>query len=200
MSVGELKNDNAMMQKRSILHTFFFLIGFSLIFLALGYGSSFVGSLFTGYGDSIRQIGAIAMVFFGLIIIGFFQPKLLMKENRFEFKNRPGGYIGSILIGIAFAAGWTPCTGPILAAVVGMTATNPGSAMFYMISYILGFAIPFFIMSFFIGKLSWIKRNSNKVMKIGGFLMIIMGIVLFFDWMNKITSYLLALFGGWYGF
>ena len=200
MSVGELKNDNAMMQKRSILHTFFFLIGFSLIFLALGYGSSFIGSFFKGYGDLIRQIGAIAMVFFGLIIIGFFQPKFLMKENRFEFKNRPGGYIGSILIGIAFAAGWTPCTGPILAAVFGMTVTNPGSAMFYMISYILGFAIPFFMMSFFIGKLSWIKRNSNKVMKIGGSLMIIMGIVLFFDWMNKITSYFIALFGGWSGF
>jgi cytochrome c-type biogenesis protein len=200
MSVGELKNDNAMMQKRSILHTFFFLIGFSIIFIALGFSSSYIGTFFRDYGDVIRQLGAILIVFFGLIIIGFIQPKFLMKEHRFEFKNRPGGYIGSVLIGIAFAAGWTPCTGPILMIVLGMTAANPGSGMLYMMSYILGFAIPFFIMSFFIGKLSWIKRNSDKVMKAGGALMILMGIVLFFDWMTKISSYFIALFGGWSGF
>ncbi|OCA86893.1 cytochrome c biogenesis protein CcdA [Pradoshia sp. D12] len=200
MSVGELKNDNAMMHKRSLLHTFFFLIGFSIIFIALGFSASYIGTFFENYGDIIRQLGAILIVFFGLIIIGFFQPKFLMKEHRFEFKNRPGGYIGSILIGIAFAAGWTPCTGPILMVVIGMTGTNPESGMFYMLAYILGFAIPFFIMSFFIGKLSWIKRNSDKVMKAGGMLMILMGIVLFFDWMTKISSYFIALFGGWSGF
>ena len=200
MSVGELKNDHAMLQKRSILHTFFFLIGFSIIFIALGYGATFIGSFFFQYEDLIRQLGAIIIIFFGLIIIGFFQPKFLMTERRFEFKNRPGGYIGSTLIGIAFAAGWTPCSGPILAVVLGMTATNPGSGLIYMISYILGFAVPFFIMSFFIGKLAWIKRNSTKVMKIGGYIMIVMGIFLFFDWMTKISSYLIALFGGWNGF
>ena len=200
MSVAEMKKDNAMLQRRSILHTIFFLIGFSSIFIALGFGSSLIGQFFLTYADTIRQLGAIVIVFFGLIIIGVFQPSFMMKERRIEFKNRPGGYIGSMLIGVAFSAGWTPCTGPILMVVLGMAATNPNSAMLYMIAYILGFAIPFIIMSFFIGKMGWIKRNSAKVMKVGGYIMILMGIILFFDWMTMITSYFIALFGGWVGF
>jgi len=200
MSVSEMKKDNAMLQRRSIFHTIFFLIGFSSIFIALGFGSSFLGQFFLTYSDTIRQLGAIVIVFFGLIIIGVFQPSFMMKERRIEFKNRPSGYIGSMLIGVAFSAGWTPCTGPILMVVLGMAATNPNSAMLYMIAYILGFAIPFIIMSFFIGKMGWIKRNSAKVMKAGGYIMILMGIILFFDWMTMITSYLIALFGGWVGF
>lgn len=90
-----------------------------------------------------------------------------MQDRKFTFKNRPSGYFGSVLIGLAFAAGWTPCTGPILVSVIGLAATNPESAMIYMIAYILGFAIPFFVLSFFITKMSWIKRNSMKFMKIG---------------------------------
>ena len=98
-----------------------------------------------------------------------------MQDRKFTFKNRPSGYFGSVLIGLAFAAGWTPCTGPILVSVIGLAATNPESAMIYMIAYILGFAIPLFVLSFFITKMSWIKRNSMAFMKVGGYIMIVMG-------------------------
>ena len=66
-----------------------------------------------------------------------------MKDKRIEFKNRPSGYLGSFLIGLAFAAGWTPCTGPILGSVISLGMSQPGSAISYMLAYILGFAIPF---------------------------------------------------------
>lgn len=69
-----------------------------------------------------------------------------------------------------------------------------------MIAYLLGFAIPFFVLSFFIGRMQWIRKNNVKIMKIGGWVMIIMGIVLFFDWMTKIIIYLQQLTGGWSGF
>lgn len=200
MSVGELKEENGMLQRRSMLHTFFFLIGFSLIFIALGFGTSFLGSFFADYKDLIRQIGAIFIFFFGLLIVGFIKPEFLLKERRFEFKNRPSGLIGSSLIGMAFAAGWTPCTGPILGAVISLAASNPNSAMFYMVAYILGFAIPFFILSFFIGKMKWIRKYSGTIMKIGGYIMMVMGIVLFFDWMTKIIAILTPIFGGFTGF
>lgn len=200
MSVSELKEDNAMLQKRSLLHTLFFLIGFSLVFIALGFGTSFLGSVFTDYADLIRQLGAIFIFFFGLIVVGFIKPEFLMKERKFEFKNRPTGLFGSVLIGTAFAAGWTPCTGPILGAVLSLAATNPNSAMLYMIAYILGFAVPFFILSFFIGKLKWIRKNSMLIMKVGGYIMMIMGVILFFDWMTKIIAILSGLFGGFTGF
>jgi cytochrome c-type biogenesis protein len=200
MSVGELKEENAMLQRRSMLHTLFFLLGFCIIFIALGFGSSFIGNFFREYNDLIRQIGAIFIVIFGLMVIGVFKPEALMKERRLEFKNRPGGYLGSVLIGLAFAAGWTPCTGPILMSVWALAASNPGSGLVYMIAYSLGFAIPFFVLSFFIGKMQWIRRNNVKIMKIGGYLMIVMGVVLFFDWMTQIISIFTALFGGFKGF
>lgn len=200
VSVGEIKSENAMLQKRSILHTIFFLLGFSLIFVMLGFGTSFVGRFFYGYQDLIRQIGALLIIFFGFVIIGALSPKFLMKDRKFEFKNRPAGFLGSSLIGMAFAAGWTPCTGPILASVIALAASNPSSGVVYMIAYSLGFSIPFFILSLFIGKLQWIKRNNVKIVKIGGYIMIVMGIVLFFDWMTKIIIYLTPLFGGFTGF
>lgn len=200
VSVGELKSDNAMLQKRSIIHTLFFLLGFSLIFIAIGFGASFIGQFFWDYKDLIRQLGAVLIIIFGLMVIGFFQPKFLMQDRKLEFKQRPAGFIGSIIIGMAFAAGWTPCTGPILSSVILLAASNPSSAMLYMVAYILGFAIPFLILSFFLGKLQWIRKHNVKIVKIGGYLMIFMGVVLFFDWMTKITVYLTSLYGGFTGF
>ncbi|MCM3595664.1 cytochrome c biogenesis protein CcdA [Metabacillus idriensis] len=200
VSVGEIKTENAMLQKRSFLHTLSFLLGFSIIFIALGFGSSFIGEFFFEYKDLIRQIGAILIIFFGLVIVGVFQPKFLMKEHRFELKNRPSGYFGSVLIGLAFAAGWTPCTGPILTAVFALTLSNPGSAMLYMLAYVLGFAIPFLILAFFIGRLGWIRKHNLKIMKFGGLLMIVIGIMLFFNWMTQIIIVFSRMFGGFTGF
>ena len=110
MSVSELKEENAMLRKRSMIHTAFFLLGFSIIFIAIGFGTSFIGGIFTDYKDLIRQLGGIFIIVFGLIIVGVFKPKFLMQDRKFTFKNRPSGYFGSVLIGLAFAAGWTPCT------------------------------------------------------------------------------------------
>ncbi|PFM83730.1 cytochrome C biogenesis protein, partial [Bacillus thuringiensis] len=122
MSVSELKEENAMLRKRSMIHTAFFLLGFSIIFIAIGFGTSFIGGIFTDYKDLIRQLGGIFIIVFGLIIVGVFKPKFLMQDRKFTFKNRPSGYFGSVLIGLAFAAGWTPCTGPILVSVIGLAA------------------------------------------------------------------------------
>lgn len=195
MSVSEIKDDNKMLNKKSLLHTLFFLLGFSVIFIALGFSTSIIGDFLTSYKDVIRQIGAILIIFFGLVIVGILKFDFLMKDRKITFKNRPAGFMGSFFIGLAFSVGWTPCMGPILAIVISLAATNPDLGMVMMISYILGFSLPFFILSFFIGKLTWIKRNSAKIVKIGGYLMIFMGIALFFDWMSDLTSYLATLFG-----
>lgn len=117
-----------------------------------------------------------------------------MKEKKIHFKNRPAGFIGSFFIGMAFSLGWTPCTGPILMAVISLAATDTEAGILLMTAYSLGFAVPFFILAFFIGKLNWIKRNSNKLVKIGGYVMIFMGFFLFFDLMTKLTSFLSGFF------
>ncbi|MFZ3577718.1 cytochrome c biogenesis CcdA family protein [Virgibacillus sp. DJP39] len=195
MSVSEIKDDNVMLKKKSILHTIFFLLGFSSIFIVLGFGSTFVSEFLTTYNDLIRQIGAILIVFFGLVVVGILNFEFLMKDKKITFKNRPSGFFGSFIIGMAFSLGWTPCMGPILMVVISLAATNPDLGMVMMISYVLGFSVPFLILSFFIGKLSWIKKNSLKMVKIGGYVMILMGIALFFDWMTKLTSFLAGTFG-----
>jgi len=202
MSYDEIKNDKAMLQKRAILHTLFFLIGFSIIFIILGFGARLLSleDFFLNYQDLIRQIGSILIVFFGLMIVGWLKIDFLMKDHKFEFKNRPSGYLGSSLIGLAFAAGWTPCTGPILAAIVALAMTNPNSAMGYMVAYVLGFSIPFFILSFFISRMNWLRKYSQRIVKIGGYVMIAMGILLFFDGMTYIIRVLTPIFGGFQGF
>jgi cytochrome c-type biogenesis protein len=200
MSIGELKEENALLKKRSLLHTLFFLLGFSVVFIVLGLSTTYIYSLFVRNMDLIRQIGAIFIVLFGLVTVGFFKPQFIMKERRFEFKNRPSGYLGSSLVGLAFAAGWTPCMGPILAAVIALAATKPAAGFIYMLTYVLGFAIPFLIMTFFIGKMQWIRKHNVLMMKIGGYLMIIVGIMLFFDMMTIFISWLTVLFGGFQGF
>ncbi len=201
MSVDKLKEEGTGLSKQATIHTVFFLLGFSIIFIVLGMSTSLIGQFFTIYSDFIRQVGAILIVFLGLVILGLITPKFLMKEKKLSIKNRPTGYFGSSLIGIGFAAGWTPCIGPILASVIALSVTNPGSGILTMTAYSLGFSIPFFVMTFFIGKLNFIKRHNQKIMKFGGYMMIAMGIILYFDWLAKLTSFLVnEIFGGFTGF
>lgn len=198
ISVDKIKESNAIINRNALLHTFFFLIGFSLIFIFLGLSSTLIGKLFFKYKDIIRQLGAIITIIFGLVMVGILKPNFLMREKKITFKNRPSGYIGSILIGIGYSAGWTPCIGPILGVVLGL-GLYTGEGLMYMIAYIFGFSIPFFVMSFFIGKSNWIKKYSSKITLFGGYIMIIMGVFLYFGWMTKITSYLNT-FNGLLGF
>ncbi len=201
ISVQELKEENAMLRKRALLHTTFFLIGFSIIFLVLGLSTTIIGDLFVEYQTLLRQIGAIVIIFFGLVVMGFISPTFLMKDKKVRFQSRPAGYAGSVLIGIGFAAGWTPCMGPILAGVIALGVSNPAASLTYMAAYVLGFAVPFLVLSFFLDKLKSIKKFNRQFMVIGGTLMVVMGILLYFDWMTQLTSFLTnRVFGGFKGF
>ncbi|MEF3309455.1 cytochrome c biogenesis protein CcdA [Paenibacillus sp. GYB004] len=200
VSVKDLTERKANLHRQALYHTFFFIIGFSLIFLALGLSASWIGGLFSDYQDLIRQLGAVFVIVMGLIMLNIFQPKLFMKEFRFEMKNKPTGYLGSVLVGTIYAAGWTPCIGPILSAVFALGVTNPDQALGYVFAYSFGFSIPFFVMAFFIGKVKWILKYSSQMMKVGGALMVATGILLYTDKMTQITIWLIRLYGGFTGF
>lgn len=137
-----------------------------MIFLALGLSTSAAGSLFFKYNELIREIGAILIIFFGLVVLVFLKSSFLMKDRKFSFRQRPSGYIGSVLIDMGAAAGWTPCTGPILASVIALGITHPGQGLFYMLFYVLGFAVSFVVFAFFIGRLNGIKKYHLKLTKI----------------------------------
>ncbi|GIP35237.1 cytochrome c biogenesis CcdA family protein [Paenibacillus sp. J2TS4] len=200
ISVKDLQDGRGILERRAMLHTVFFMLGFSIIFIALGLSLSLVGSAFAEYQTLIRKLGGILVAVMGLIMLGILTPKALMKDRRFTFQSKPLGYLGSVLVGVTYAAGWTPCVGPILAAVVALGVSNPDQALFYTVAYTIGFAIPFFVMAFFIGKMKWIMRHSGLIMKIGGGLMVITGILLYTDQMTKITIFFIELYGGFTGF
>lgn len=194
MSIDEISAKEKGINWKSVIHTVFFLLGFSIIFFVLGFSTSFFSEFLIAYRDLIRQIGAIIIVFFGLVIVGVLNFEFLMKNRTVQVKNKPAGYLGSFLVGLSFSLGWTPCMGPILIIVLSLAASHPEVGLPMMLSYTLGFAIPFLVLSFFVGKLNWFKRHSQKITKIGGYLMIIVGIVLFFDWMTWLTGFLASWF------
>lgn len=200
MSVSELKSERGIFRKKAFIHTLLFLLGFSIIFLVLGFSSTILKDIFVRYQDLIRQVGAIVLVFFGLVLADVLNFNFLNMDKKIQFQNRPAGYLGSVLIGIAFAAGWTPCTGPILAGVITLVANDPGKGLLYMGGYVIGFSIPFIVMSLFMDKMTFLKKHGQRFMKIGGILMVIVGIILFFDWMTLIISLLQPLFGDFKGF
>ncbi|SET48592.1 cytochrome c-type biogenesis protein [Oceanobacillus limi] len=199
ISVNELQGSkNSRMVRHLFAHSFFFLMAVALVFLSLGASASFLGRwaqqlLIGDSGLLIQRIAGVLIIVMGLFIAGWIHIPSLMKERRFHYTKKPVGYAGTFFIGLGFAAGWTPCIGPIFGSILLLAASHPGQGIFYTLMYVVGFAIPFLILTFFIGKTRWIVRHSSVIMKIGAIMMIIMGFVLFFGLMPRISGFLLDL-------
>lgn len=199
ISVKELQGEqNSRIRKTLLTHSFFFLLGVSLIFISLGVGASFLGQwiqqLITGNsGLLIQRIAGLFIIVMGLFVAGWLNINFLMKEKRMQYKKSNISYVGTFLVGTGFAAGWTPCIGPIFASILFLAASNPGQGMFYTVMYVIGFAIPFLLLTFFLGSTKWIVQKSQWIMKIGGIVMIIMGIVLFTGQLPVIAQFFLNL-------
>src|SRR5690625_1244068 len=199
ISVKELQGEQSSKIRRTLFtHSLFFLLGVSLVFISLGVGASFLGQwiqqLLSGEsGLLIQRIAGIFIIVMGLFIAGWININFLMKEKRFQYKKANVSYLGTFFVGTGFAAGWTPCIGPIFGSILLLAASHPGQGIFYTIMYVIGFALPFLVLTFFIGKTRWITKYSGIIMKIGAVIMIIMGLVLFFGLMPRISGFLLDL-------
>jgi len=201
ISVTQLKTDNSSrVRLRTLAHSFFFVLGFSCVFFTLSYSANAFATAFREYQDLIRQVSAVLIVLMGLFLLGIFQPRLLMKERKLSIGWRPAGYAGSFVFGVGFSAGWSPCVGPILTAILGLAASRPGTWAGMTAFYSLGFGLPFLVLAFFIGTTRWILKYSDSLMKIGGALMILMGVLLFTDRMTYITIWLNSITPEWLKF
>ncbi|GAB6990440.1 cytochrome c biogenesis CcdA family protein [Paenibacillus pini] len=202
MSVQQLKTEQNKKEVRfrTMTHTLAFILGFSVVFYTLGVGAGYFGDIFNSNRKLISQLSAILIMLMGLFLLGIIQPKFMMREFKMDMKFKPAGYIGSFIFGIGFSAGWSPCVGPILAAIIALATSQPGTWFALITAYTLGFAIPFFVLAFFIGSTKWIVKYSGLMMKIGGVLMIFMGILLFTNQMTKITIWLQAITPDWLKF
>jgi cytochrome c-type biogenesis protein len=180
----------------TITNSLAFISGFSTVFIALGVSSSAVGRVLLEYQDYIRIIGGILIIVFGLFVAGFLKFGFLMREMKFQIKGKPSGYIGSFLIGMAFAAGWTPCIGPILGTIL-LYASSKASAIYgfaLLLVYSLGLAIPFFISALAINSFLSYSRKLNKYMRgimvLSGVILIIFGILLLSDKVRQLSGFL----------
>jgi len=202
ISVKELEEErDARLRSQILSHSLIFLFGVSFVFISLGAGASFLGQWIQDLliGDSgmlLQRIAGVFIIVMGLFVGGWINIPALMKERRLNYAKKSTGYAGTFFVGLGFAAGWTPCIGPIFGSILLLAASDPGQGIVYTVMYVIGFALPFIVLSSFLGSTKWIVRHSGIIMKIGGAVMITMGLVLFLGLMPRITEYLLELVEG----
>jgi cytochrome c-type biogenesis protein len=179
---------------KAMPNTFAFVLGFSTIFISLGASSSLLGSLLFKYQDYLRIAGGILTIIFGFFIAGFLKLDFLMREKRFHISKGPTGYISAFLIGMSFAAGWTPCIGPILGTIL-IYASSQASALYglkLLTVYSLGLAIPFILSTLAINVFFSYTRRIHKFMKVisvlSGLILIIFGIMLLTDRISQLST------------
>jgi cytochrome c-type biogenesis protein len=198
LSIDELRHSPSISKTiaQTMPNTIAFVLGFSTIFISLGASSSLIGSLLLEYQDYLRIVGGILTIIFGLFIAGFIKLDFLMKDKRFHIHKGPAGYLGAFLIGMSFAAGWTPCIGPILGTILIYAGSQASAAygLKLLSVYSLGLAIPFIMATLAINVFFTYTRKIHKFMRIlmiiSGIILIVFGIMLL---ANKM-GYLLALF------
>ncbi len=186
LSFEELTHEHSQQKLRRIilLHSLFFILGFSFLFTVLGASASLLGQFLAEQRDTIRIAGGILVILFGLFISGVFSFSFLQREKKFHLHSKPIGYAGSFLVGVTFAAGWTPCVGPILSSILlyASTAEDMRSGVFLLLSYSLGLGLPFLVCSLalnsFLAVFQKARRYINLFTKIGGALLILVGILL----------------------
>jgi len=188
-----------------LLNAILFIAGFSTVFIAFGASASLIGQVLYEYQDIIRKIGGILIIIFGLYLLGILKLNILMTERRLvHFESRPVGYLGSFLIGTAFAAGWTPCVGPVLGTILAYASTTESMSGGVMLlsAYSFGLGLPFFLTAFgmdtFLSYFKSLRTYLGGVSFVSGGLLILVGIMIFTDSVTLFTSFLERNGIGWY--
>jgi cytochrome c-type biogenesis protein len=177
-----------------ILNTIFFVLGFSVVFSALGVLINSVLSTAAGnILQSLNYIGGIIIISFGIFLLLSTKIRALNVEKRFFPKRKKSSYPLSFVFGLAFAAGWTPCVGPILGTILTLAATTPSVSFHLLLAYSLGLGIPFVLMGVFFSRATKVIRAMSKHLKfyniiLGGFI-IILGILVFTNQLAYIANF-----------
>ncbi len=197
LSMDELIKENPKAKFTAVKHSLMFILGFTVIFVLLGVFSSAVGSLL--HSVWLMRIAGIFIIIMGLFILGAFNRiKLLSFMNRdaaVNIKTKPLGLIGSALVGVFFAAAWTPCIGPILASILFIASTlhNTAAGAELLFVYAMGLAVPFFVSSLsvnlFLSAFKKIKPFIKTISIISGIILIAVGILIFFNYLSLISLY-----------
>lgn len=182
MSLDDLRGGTN--RRAAVVPAFFFVAGFSLIFLLMGASATLVGQVLLRYQDWISRIGGLLIFIFGLHLVGLLRFSALMRERRFQLSHSPSGYAGAVLAGMAFGAGWTPCLGPVLGALLTYASARAtlGAGMLLLGGYALGLAVPFLVAAFATGAFLNASRRLRRFIpvaeKVSGVILLVVGLLL----------------------
>ena len=165
----------------AVAHALLFVLGFSLVFVLLGASATALGRALNYYQVWLQRVGGVLIIGFGLVCLGVIKAGFLSQERRVQVDQKPVGYLGSALVGMAFGAGWTPCIGPVLGAILGLAATSQDLArgVLLLAVYSAGLAVPFLVaavaLDSFLGWFQRFRRYLPWVMRVTGVLLIFVG-------------------------
>jgi len=204
ISVEELEQeteDKARMF-RVFMSTLVFVLGFSIVFVMLGAGASFFGKLIFSNRVWLNRTAGVLVAMLGLHLSGVFRIGFLEYEKRVHLRKNPFGMLGVFLIGAAFAFGWTPCIGPILAAILALAAQQDsvGSGVALLGVYSLGLGVPFLAtgvaLNGFLGVYKRIRKHLRTIEIACGIFLIVVGMLIFLDMFSILSQYLVEWFPG----
>ncbi len=185
---------------RIVLSAFAFVLGFSTVFVALGATASLIGQTLARHLDVLTLLGGAAIILMGLHFLGVFRLALFYREARLKVERKPPGLLGGYVIGLAFAFGWTPCIGPVLAAILFLAGAedSAGQGAFLLMVYSLGLGVPFLLAAAFapafLGWASGFRRHLPTVEKAMGSLLVLTGVLFITGQMSAMSYWLLETF------
>jgi cytochrome c-type biogenesis protein len=196
------KNLNEIEQDKKIvlIKTILFSIGFSLVFIILGATASAVGNILLFLSNELRVAAGVVIVLFSLQMIGILRFNFLNQDKRIETKGYKDNYAFPLLVGAAFAFGWTPCIGPVLGSILALSATEASISrgILLLSFYSLGLAIPFILSGYYMSKFLITRKGFNKyygiVTKTGGVILLITGVLIATNQIQIISYYILTMF------
>ena len=189
---GESLGDIVEKQKKVILKTVLFSLGFSLVFISFGATASLIGNILLENSNTLRIIAGIIIIIFSLQLIGILNLNFLNQEKRFQTKNYSNNLFFPVLVGAAFGFGWTPCIGPVLGSILTLAAVESsiGKGILLLSFYSLGLAIPFILSGYGISKFLAFSKNFRKNIKI---VSVTGGLILLITWILILTNKLQTL-------
>ena len=201
VSFGQLKDGHKSEHVRlSILsHTLLFILGFSVVFVILGLTATALGQALYAYQKPIRIAGGVLIMLFGLVLTGVIKLGFMEKDHRLNIHAKKATYLGSFIVGVTFAAAWTPCAGPILGSIL-VIASGEGSVAEgakLLALYSAGVGVPFLLTALathtFLGYFNRFKKVMAHVNVVAGVLLIVIGLLITTDYLNVITEKVLML-------
>jgi cytochrome c-type biogenesis protein len=183
-------------RRRVILSSLAFIVGFSIVFVALGAAASAIGQFLLERLPILNRIAGAIIIVFGLHTMGVLRIEWLYQEKRVQTRRKPAGLFGTMLVGIAFAFGWTPCIGPILAGIMAVAGSQEtvGEGVQLLAVYSMGLGVPFFASALainrFFGAMSRIRRHYHTVELVSGALLVAIGVLIFTNQFAVIAQWL----------